>query len=161
MDLPPNAEQLGTSAEQLPISSAGVLVTVQLTPAGQRYLAARAGNAAPERVCLALENVRGTHDATVLNVYLSQPEDEQRGARPQLVVGSAALYGLRLASNPRGSNRAGLTLVFELNSLLAEPDTAQLLQGNELHLRVAPSRPLPEKPDITIGRVSVFRLPPK
>ena len=160
MDLPPNAELLGSSAEQLPLSSAGIAVLIPLTPAGRYHLAAPDEHTGPERLYMALENVRGTRDAAVLNVYLTLPAADPRPAEQRL-VGGAALYGLRLASLPGGGNGAGLTLVFELTAALVGLSGTQLVQGPGLHVRVAPSRPLPDAPDITIGRVSVFRLPPE
>lgn len=164
MDLPQNAELLGSSTAPLPVAGAGVQTTVQLTPAGQRYLAtgpsATASEAAPVQVYLALENVRGTRDATLLNVYLALPSGGQTGAHHLLLAGGAALYGLRRASNPQGSNRGGLTLVFDITPLLEELQVPQVLQSNEFRVSIVPDRPLADTSDIVIERVRLFRLPP-
>ncbi|RAK64587.1 hypothetical protein [Hymenobacter edaphi] len=158
MDLPQNAEQLGVSAEQLPVVGAGLRTSVRLTPAGRRYLAAAAGHAAPAQLYLTLENVHGTRDATVLNVYLVFSEAGEAGGERQLPAGSAALYGLRRASNPQGSNRAGLTLTFDITPLLAELRASPGLQNDGIRVSIIPDRPLPATSDIVIGRVSIFRM---
>ncbi|OON70856.1 hypothetical protein B0919_02280 [Hymenobacter sp. CRA2] len=129
--------------------------SVVLTPAGQYHLGAREAPSGP--VYLALENVRGTRDATILNVYLLLPDEGGTGAPRQLLVGGEALYGLRRASNLQGSNRAGLTLVFDITPKLGELQGPQLLQSKKIGVSIVPERPLPNAPDITVGRVSIFR----
>ena len=70
-------------------------------------------SAPPDRVFLNLENVRGTHDATVLSVYLNLPEGARPSDHPELLAGSVGLFGLRRAEF-RDGHHGGQSLNFVL-----------------------------------------------
>ncbi len=63
-------------------------------------LAAPAGGAleavaAPDRVFLNLENVRGHSDATAFSVYVGVGEQEDPAEHPERLAGSIAPFGVR------------------------------------------------------------------
>jgi len=68
-----NIELVGASLSPLTVRGTGAQTTVRLQPAVRSQLAASLANATvsspPDRVFLNLEDVRGTRDAQVLNVF--------------------------------------------------------------------------------------------
>jgi tyrosinase len=162
MNLPKDAEVLGANSEELEIKGPGAHTIVKINSDFWRNQVAGSAKTSPEtfrdRVCLLLENVRGTRDATVLNVFINMPEGEMPGDNRKLLVGSVGLYGLRQASNPRSENGgAGLTFILELTKVLMEQSQANALADDEILVNIVPNHPLPDSSDIVVGRVSLFR----
>lgn len=117
-----------------------------------------ATTAAPDNVYLKVENVRGTFDAEVLSVYINLPEKANLRESGQFLVGNIALFGLRRASMKDGQHAGeGLTFVLDMTPVIDELHLKNELDVESLDVSVIPSGPLPEKADITVGRISVYR----
>jgi tyrosinase len=162
MTLPKDAELLGVNANELEIKGAGAHTVVRLNADVHRNLAATSANTSGDtvrnRVYLILENIRGTHDATVLNVYVNLPEAASPGDHRKLLAGSVALYGLRRASvQPREDGGLGLTSVLDITRMLIEPPAARSTPANEIRVSIVPARQLPDAAGIVVGQVSIFR----
>ncbi|MBO9637331.1 MAG: hypothetical protein J7576_04110 [Siphonobacter aquaeclarae] len=141
-------DPIGVNDGALAVRGAGARTLVRISPDGRRGLRLLAEGGS--RLYLRLENIRGTRDATVLNVYLFGMPDEP-GSR---LAGSAGLFGLRLASVPEGDNQgAGLTFVFDVTALLPGLETDALPVG------IVPVHPLSELSDVVVERVSLFFRP--
>lgn len=110
-------------------------------------LASAALTAAPDRVYLSLENVRGTRDAFVLQAYVNDRS-----------VGSVGLFGLRRASRRDGAHAGeGLNFVFEISDVIDALHMANALDVAALDIRLVPHQEIPEQAEVTVGRVSVYR----
>ncbi|MFD2719555.1 hypothetical protein ACFST9_12575 [Hymenobacter monticola] len=148
---------LGASAAPLVIRSEGSSAVVKLLAGGQRRLTAllAAGQKPGDRVYLVLEHIRGRHDAAVLNVYLGSS-----AASAQLLAGSRALFGLRMASLSPGQDEkqgAGLNVSIDVTQVLFDVlGTAPL--GAEISVSIVPSRPLPEAASLVVERISLHYM---
>jgi len=166
MILPADAELLRATSHELRVRGAGAQTLVSL--AGERpgqllaRLADTTADTLPHRIYLALENIRGTCDATVLSIFLNLPEGALPGEHRELLAGSASLYGLRRASMQRGENAGGgLSSVTDLTRVICVLLAAQYLDPSKIRISIVPQHPLPEGVEITIGRIALFTLPPK
>ena len=123
-----------------------------------RGMAMDGSPAAPDRVFLNLENVRGVDDSTILNVYINVPEGEDPAKHPELKAGSIGMFGLRKASAMDGPHAGnGLTYVVEITRVVDALHLAGKLNVNQLHVTLVPRRPVPNEAAITIGKISIFR----
>lgn len=105
---------------------------------------------------LLLDQVRGTYDAAILHVGMQLPDANapQSGATRYERLGTAALYGLRLAS--QGACSRGLTLILDISALAARlrpllltPAATPLALTIDSHPGLPPGKP------ITIGQVCI------
>ena len=99
-------EFVGANQQPLRITGGGTVRTaVQLDPAARRKvsasLMAAAETAAPDRVFLNLENVRGLVDSTAFNVYVSARTRTPASRPIEEKAGSIALFGVRKATQMR------------------------------------------------------------
>ena len=162
MRLPKEAELLGDNSDELEIKGSGAHTVVRLnTDVRQDLVTSRAntsGSTPHDRVYLLLENIRGTYDATILNVYINLPEEASQGDHRNLLAGSVGLYGLRRASIQHGEEGGlGLTFVLDITPILIEQPAAKSPYSNEIRVSIVPQRQLPEPADVVVGRVSIFR----
>lgn len=117
-----------------------------------------ATTASPDNVYLKVENVRGTFDAAVLSVFVNLPEKANLRESGQYLAGKIALFGLRRASMKDGQHAGeGLTFILDMTPAIDELHLKNELDVESLGISVIPSGPLPEKADITVGRISVYR----
>jgi tyrosinase len=157
-----NVELVGANRESLPISGSDVRTSVQLD-AGMHdkvsvSLARAAEEAAPDRVFLNLENVRGSVDSTAFHVFVGLPEGAVPGEYPERLAGSIALFGVRKASLVDGEHAGrGLTFVLEITRIVDELHLENAFDLGVLEVRIIPVQPVPESAQISIGRVSIFR----
>lgn len=157
-----NVELVGASQQAVPIKGSGATVAVHLNADVRRKVSASLSMASestpPDRVFLNLENVRGTHDAAALSVYLNLPEGAKAKDHPELLAGSVGLFGLRRASLKDGQHGGqGLNFVLEITKIVDALHLNSALDADLLHLRVVPSQRIPDQAEITIGRVSIYR----
>jgi hypothetical protein len=151
---------MGTTANPLEINGSSAVTTVHLTSEGQGKLldllpatSAEVPHGQGQAIYLMLENVRGTHDASVLNVYLGSSEHPDTA--DYFLVGSEALYGLR-----RASRGPGLTFLFDITRLLLLAALAKkTVSDSAIYLRIVPDRPLPDSPNISVEHVNIFSIP--
>jgi tyrosinase len=158
----PNTELVGASQSSVAVKGAGARATVALNPQVRERVSAslRAASVAqpPDRVYLAIENVRGTKDSSALNVYVNLPDGANPNDHPDLLAGTAGLFGLRRASSRIGEHGGqGLSFTFDITAIVDRLHLNQALNTNSIHVAIIPHRPLPEASDITVGRVSVYR----
>src|SRR5262249_38056914 len=113
---------------------------------------------APDRVFLNLENVRGLNDATAFKVYINVPDGQDPGKYPSHLAGSVALFGVRKATKSDQQQAGnGITFVLEITQVIDSLHLAGKLDANQLHVRLVPTRPVPEAAQVSIGRISIFR----
>lgn len=145
-NLPPEAELLGATTAPLTIQRNGARTVVKIS-AGIHLNRGR--------VYVSLENVRGTQDAAVLEVWVSLAAAPL--ATPPPSAGSAALYGLRRASRaPDGNQGAGLSFTFDVTAQLPAGTLAEV---DEVQVSITTDQPLFDSAGLTIGRVSIFQMP--
>lgn len=160
--LPEGALLVATSPVPLPIKGEGARCVIRPGAEGQRQLAAifpaASGQPARSQGYLLLENLRGTRDATVLNVYVGLPGGNP-AQLPQL-AGSAGLFGLRLASIRHAESAGlGLTFLFDITPLLLTQSAAQPLPITEIHVTIRPNHPLPDSSDLVVECISIYQVP--
>lgn len=167
-----NVELVGASEQPLRITGRDeVRAPVRLDGQARRRMtanlaaapgepAAEAANAAQggERVFLNIENVRGSSDATVLEVYLNVPEGAGESHHADTRVESVGLFGLRKASAPDGEHGGeGLSFVLEITEIVHALHLDDALAADTLEVRIVPINPVPEEAPVSIDRVSVVR----
>lgn len=169
-------ELLGASANGLRVQGRGTATSVKLDATVRRKTlesfapkALLATAPPPDKAFLKLENITGTFDATVLNVYLDAPAAAAvaAGTAPataaptatqQVLAGSVALFGLRLASVSDGQHGGeGLTFTLDITPVIDQLHLAQGLDVASLHVSIVPNQPLSAKGEVQVGRISVFR----
>ena len=157
-----NTELVGASRGTLAVKGAGARTAVTLDPEVRDKVSASLRSASltepPDRVYLALENIRGTRDSSALNVYINLPQGANPNDHPDLHAGTVGLFGLRRASSQTGEHGGGgLTFTLDITKIVDQLHLSQALNTGSLDVAIIPHRPLPEQSDITIGRVSVYR----
>ena len=160
-----NVELVGANDEAVPVRGTESRTRVHLDAPTRRRVAdslALGGDAEAagprDRVFLNLENVRGQSDAAAFRVYVGVGDDEDAAERPERLAGSIAPFGVSQASDFDDEHAGeGLTFVLEITDIV---DALQLESGfdvDDLPVRIVPVRPIGEKAELSIGRISVFR----
>jgi tyrosinase len=162
MTLPKEAELLGVNSDELEIKGSGAHTVIRLNADVRHDLVASraktSGGTSRDRVYLLLENIRGTYDATILNVYINVPEDASQADHRNQLAGSVGLYGLRRASIQHGEDGGlGLTFVMDITPILIEQPAGKSPYANEIRVSIVPNRQLPDPAEVVVGRVSIFR----
>lgn len=162
LSLPKEKELLGASASPLrihgPVSRTAVKLDSGVRKKAVASLAKASATALPDNVYLKVENVRGTFDASVLNVYVNLPENVAPREGGKYLAGEVALFGLRRASLKDGQHAGeGLSFILDITPIVDRLHLDKTLDADTLQVSIVPSRKLPEKADITVGRISVFR----
>jgi tyrosinase len=157
-----NTELLGASLAALPVKGSGAKTAVTLNTQVRDKVAASLASASfaqpPDRVYLALENIRGTRDSSVLNVYINLPDGANANQHPELLAGSVGLFGLRIASSQTGEHGgSGLSFTLDISNIVDRMYADKAFNMGSIAVTIIPHRPLPDASDITIGRVSVYR----
>jgi tyrosinase len=162
-----NVELVGANDETVPVVGSESRTQVRLdAPARQRVADSLApsaagdveGVAAPDRVFLNLENVRGQSDATAFRVYLGLGDEEDPAEHPERLAGSIAPFGVSQASD-FGDEHAGqgLTFVLEITDIVDQLHLEGGFDVDSLPVRIVPVRPIGRKSELSIGRISIFR----
>jgi tyrosinase len=160
---PKTVELLGANTQSLRLAGAEAADRVALDSAVLGKVTASLGaaaraRAAPDRIFLNLENVRGLNDAIVFNVYVDVPDGKDPAQHPELRAGSIALFGVRKATLANDKHAGdGLTFVLEITHIIDGLHLAGALNVSELHVRLVPRRSVPEADQVSIGRISLFR----
>lgn len=155
-------ELVGASQQQVAIKGTGARTSVRLEPNVRRKVSASLAKASetapPDRVFLNLENVRGTHDAAALSVYINLPDGAKPGDHPELLAGTVGLFGLRRASAKDDKHAGqGLSFVLDITKIIDALHLKNALDVDSLNVRIVPRRAIPDQADITVGRVSIYR----
>nr|WP_295922848.1 hypothetical protein [uncultured Dyadobacter sp.] len=159
MNLSPAAELIGTVPHPVAITGGGTDVQLAITPDGLKKLSATHSAAtdaiAKGHIYLALENILGTRDATILKIYVSFREDALRDDR--LLTGSVSLFGLRRASAGKGDNKgAGLDILLDITPTVTGVPAVKAGESYEMRIGIVPEAELPGSSDIVIGKISLY-----
>lgn len=155
-------EVIGANDAMLSIGTQPVDTAVSIAPAAGTAVVAAMGpaapaEAAPTRLFLMLENVRGVSAAGGIKVYINLPAGTPPGA-PDYVAGSAALFGLGAATKVDGGHGGnGLTLTFDISALAQRLIAAGDFDPKHLRIKVVAAHDGGDDSPITIDRVSVLR----
>ena len=162
-----NVELVGATEAAVPVAGSESRTQVRLeAPARQRVADSLAptargaleGVAAPDRVFLNLENVRGHSDATAFSVYLGVGEQEDPAEHPERLAGSIAPFGVSEASDFDNEHAGqGLSFVLEVTDIVDQLHLEGAFDVDELPVRIVPRRPVDSKSELSIGRISIFR----
>lgn len=157
------SELLGASDNNLPLKGDLSRTTVKLDSKVQKKLSNSLSlasfSAQPDRVFLKLEGITGTRGATILGVYVNLPEGANPADHPELKAGSIGLFGMQQASKKDGKHGGGgLAFSVEITSIVDDLHLGKALDTSSLDVSLVPYRPLTEGADITVGRVSVYRV---
>lgn len=157
-----NVELVGASAGSLRIQGDKAQTSVQMDTGARKKvsnsLVTAAETMVPDRVFLNLENVRGLVDSTAFYVYVGVPEGANPADHPELLAGSLALFGVRKASLTDEEHAGqGLTFVLEITKIVDALHLTNKFDVDALAVHIVPLKPVPEKAQISIGRVSIFR----
>lgn len=159
-----DVELVGANDGEVSVAGTGSRTAVQLD-AGPRDKVASSHTpggaeapAAPDRVFLNIENVRGEADATVFSVYVGLGDDEDPESHPERLAGSIAPFGVSEASDPEGRHGGqGQRFALEITDLVDQLH----LEGNfdvaSLPVRIVPLREVEPGSELSIGRISIFR----
>jgi hypothetical protein len=154
MDSPENSLLiLATTAGPVLVQGSGTeLVLRGDTQAITRWADARSDS---PQLSLWLDGIQGTHDATALHVSMRRLEaDGPSTAGRETLLGTAALYGLRLASV--AGSRQGLTLHLDITAHAARLRPLLLASVHQPLTLAMEARPvLPAGVTISITRVCV------
>ena len=156
-------ELLGANKQSLRLTGPEAKDAVVLDSAVQQRLtaslrSAATAAAAPDRVFLNLENVRGLHNGTAFDVYINVPEGADPAQYPDNLAGTIGLFGVRKATVADDKHAGtGLTFVLEITHIIDALHLSGALNAGQLHVRLVPVRPVPEAAKISIGRISVYR----
>ncbi|WP_299682065.1 hypothetical protein [uncultured Dokdonia sp.] len=102
-----------------------------------------------DQILLTLENVRGTDDATILNVSLNKKE-----------VGHFSLYGLDTASREEQGGK-GLSFTIDVTDVIKELYLTDTIDSQTVVVHVYPRRTLSKPQDITIEKINIYRVQQK
>jgi tyrosinase len=157
-------ELVGASREPLSVTGAEAGTLVRLDTGMRRKvgsslaLAAQAQAGEPDKVFLNLENVRGQVDSTAFQVYVGLPEGASPADHPERLAGGIALFGVRKATLADGGQGGeGLTFVLDITTIVDDLHLNDALDVDALEVRIVPVTPVPERAQVRIGRISIFR----
>jgi tyrosinase len=155
-------ELLGASPTALKLQANGARTAVKLDSNVRSKVSASLTGAhatkKPDRVFLELENVRGQGDAELLNVYVNVPAGASPGDHPELLAGTAGLFGVSKASEPDSQHGGqGLNFVMDITKIIDQLHLDNALDADSLDVSIVPYQSLDESADITVGRVNVYR----
>ena len=157
-----NLELVGANQEALPIEGSGASTSVRLDAGVREKVSASIAEVSetspPDRVFLNLENVRGTHDAAALSVFINLPEGAKPSDHPDLLAGSVGLFGLRRASLKDDKHAGqGLNFVLDITKIIDALHLKNALDVDSVKVRIVPHHAIPDQAKITVGRISIYR----
>lgn len=159
----PKVELLGANASAVRLAGKLGGTSVRIDKETNRkvaesFAAARQETAAePDRVFLNLENITGTNDAAVFDVYVGLAPDQDPEEHQDLLAGVVSLFGVSSAtkmSDPHGG--AGLNKVIEITDIVDRLHLAGPQDLDELPVRFVAANSFGSS-GVQIGRVSIYR----
>jgi tyrosinase len=161
---PPKTELLGSNDTEITLGANAVRSRIKLATGPlstlshsfNRRTMAENTPGEPDRVFLQMQNIRGTDDAGVFDVYLHGPKDAP-GA-PGVKAGSIGLFGLSQASTPDGDHAGnGLNKTIEITKAV---DAMKLdpAQTENLDVEIVPRSGVGPGSDIKVGQITVHRM---
>jgi hypothetical protein len=162
---PPQQELVGAtrSADHLGDQITHVTLPTPVTP--HAFRSARDKKAAPatasakqlvQQVTLQLEQVTSSDVAPTYDVFLNVPPGEDPNKHEDRFVARVAMFGIKQASDPRGSHGGGgQNFAFDITKLYHHLSDSGEIDPKELRLSFVPVSPI-GKPSVTVGRVSLY-----
>lgn len=155
-------ELIGSNDSSIRLRDGVLHAPVRLDPAGRERVSASlsgvARGAAPDRVFLNLENVRGLSDAIALRVYVGMESGANPSDHPENLAGTVSLFGVSRASDPDDSHAgSGLTLTVEITDVVDRLHLGNAFDVKDLSVHLVPITEVPEAAATEIGRISVYR----
>lgn len=161
---PRNVEIVGANDVTIEVKAAPSRTQVRLDRTARRKVsdslveALDVDAAAPDRVFLNLENVRGNADASGFSVYVGLPDGADPAEHPELLAGSVGLFGISQASDPDEEHAGeGITYVLEISDVVDALHVGNAFDVEALPVTIVPDMGVDAASDVTIGRVSIFR----
>ncbi|PWB35438.1 tyrosinase [Pseudomonas sp. SDI] len=131
----------------------GQLQSYNLLSAGEN-----AAPAAPERVFVKLENIRGDVAGATLDVYINLPAGATAAQHPELRAGSVALFGLKQASEVDSAHGgAGVGAALEITDIVNQLNLNDPQDLDQLKVSIVPTQTLTAEDGIKIGRITLHR----
>lgn len=157
-----DVELVGASPTAVKLEATGAHTQVHMdTEVRQKVsnsLRAAAIDQKPDRVYLELENVRGQNDAFVLSVYINLPAGAKPAEHPELLAGSAGLFGVSSATESDGTHGGqGLNFVMDITKIIDDLHLRNALDTDSLNISIVPQSPVQSDAGITVGRVNIYR----
>jgi tyrosinase len=158
-------ELVGASDRSVNLSAGELSADVRLDPptrskVTQSFAAAASptGATEPDRIFLAIENIRGVQDSALVEVYVSAPQHGNRPPSAARLAGTISGFGLTKATRTGPGN--GLSQTFDISEIIDELH----LQGGlddlqHLDVKFIPLKPLHPAGGVSVGAVKVFRQP--
>jgi len=152
MDTNPQTDLVGANNESLTLNPAGVRTNVNLDSSGWNTVTNSLKNAStnslPDEVILQLDDVRGNADSTVCSVSVNQQ-----------YVGHISFFGLRKASIKDSHHAgAGLTIRLDITKIIDNLFVNSGIDIKSLDVLIQPTNAILKNSNVTIGRVSVYRI---
>ncbi|MBS1509892.1 MAG: tyrosinase family protein [Bacteroidetes bacterium] len=145
-------ELVGASDTALTLNSGTTQTAVKLNTTAwksvSKSLLKASVSTPPNDVYLQLENVKGTNNANFLSLYINDN-----------FVQSVALFGIRMASMKNSAHGgAGLTFKFNITNVIDNLHLGSGLDFSSLNVQIKTRNPIPKGSEITVGRISIYRL---
>jgi tyrosinase len=165
MPTEPEVELLGANAQPVQLGGPGAETSVRMDHRVTRKVMesfSQAGVAAgarrePDRVFLNLENIKGSNDAAIFDVYVGLAPGDTSADHPDNFAGVVSLFGLREATNVAAAHGGnGMTKVIEITEVIDRLHLSGSLDVSQLPVRFVPVQGL-GRGTIEIGRVSIYR----
>ena len=109
-----------------------------------------------QHVTLQLEQVTSSDVAPTYDVFLNVPPLEDPNKHEDRFVARVAMFGIKQASDPRGSHGGGgQNFAFDITKLYHRLDKQGEIDPNNLRVSFVPVLPI-GKPSVTVGRISLY-----
>ena len=109
-----------------------------------------------QHVTLQLEQVTSSDVAPTYDVFLNVPPGQDPNKHEDRFVARVAMFGIRQASDPRGSHGGGgQNFAFDITKLYYHLADLGQIDPKELRVSFVPVSPI-GIPSVTVGRVSLY-----
>jgi tyrosinase len=109
-----------------------------------------------QHVTLHLEQVTSTDVAPTYDVFLNVPPGEDPDKHEDRFVARVAMFGIKQASDPRGSHGGGgQNFAFDITKLYHHLADLGEIDPKNLRVSFVPVSPI-GKPEVTVGRISLY-----
>ena len=155
-------EPIGANSAVVSVGATPAKTQVDLEPVATRSGVAAMGATEPgkevTRLYLALESVRGSAPAPMIDVYVNVPEGDAPQDHPELHAGNLTLFGLNVASQPNGAHGGnGLGYTLDITDLATRLTKADNFDPNRLRVTLVPGEQISDDTPITVDKISVLK----
>jgi tyrosinase len=155
-------EPIGANAAVVSVGSKPASTQVNLEPQVTRASITAMGTTERgkqvARLYLALESVRGSARAPLLEVYVNLPEGADPATHPEYMAGSLTLFGLNVASQPTGGHGGnGLGYTLDITDLAQRLEKAGDFDPTHLRVTLVPGEQVSDAKPITVDKISVLK----